>query len=112
MQIKLIGMERVFAAIMVLLAGLAASTAEAGFRSPDSLIRNIYSYYGNGASDYSMGLPRDPDTAQRIRACAPHGARRGTRLTISWCRARPGNSARSESRSCAGNTTFLAQFRH
>ena len=40
--------------------------AQAGFRSPESLIRNVYGYYGNGASDYSMGLPRDPDTARRF----------------------------------------------
>jgi len=66
MQIKPMGMERVFAAIMVLLAGLAASPAEAGFRSPESLIRNVYGYYGNGASDYSNGLPRDPDTARQF----------------------------------------------
>ncbi len=66
MQIKLIGMDRVFAAITVLLAGLAASPAEAGFRSPESLIRNVYGYYGNGASDYSKGLPRDPDTARQF----------------------------------------------
>jgi hypothetical protein len=59
-------MDRVFAAIMVLLAGLAASPAEAGFRSPESLIRNVYGYYGHGASDYSKGLPRDPDTARRF----------------------------------------------
>ena len=66
MQIKPIGMDRVFAAIMVLLAGLAASPAEAGFRSPQSLIRNVYGYYGNGASDFSRGLPRDPDTARQF----------------------------------------------
>jgi hypothetical protein len=66
MQIKPIGMDRVFAAIMVLLAGLAASPAEAGFRSPESLIRNVYAYYGHGALDYSKGLPRDPDTARQF----------------------------------------------
>lgn len=61
LQIKLIGMARIFAAITVLLAGLAP--AQAGFRSPESLIRNVYAHYGNGASDYSKGLPRDPETA-------------------------------------------------
>jgi hypothetical protein len=66
MQIKPIGMDRVFAAIMVLLAGLAASPAEAGFRSPESLIRNVYAYYGHGASDHSRGLPRDPETARQF----------------------------------------------
>jgi hypothetical protein len=66
MQIKPIGIMRVFAAIMVLLAGLSVSPAEAGFRSPESLIRNVYGYYGRGASNYSKGLPRDPDAAQQF----------------------------------------------
>ncbi len=66
MQIKLIGMARIYAAIAVLLAGLALTPAQAGFRSPESLIRNVYAYYGNGASDYSKGLPRDPDTARQF----------------------------------------------
>ncbi len=64
MQIKLIGMARIFAAITVLLAGLAP--AQAGFRSPESLIRNVYAHYGNGASDYSRGLPRDSETARQF----------------------------------------------
>jgi hypothetical protein len=64
MQIKLIGMARIFAAITVLLAGLAS--AQAGFRSPESLIRNVYAHYGNGASDYSRGLPRDSETARQF----------------------------------------------
>src|SRR6266481_2802637 len=66
MQIKLIGMARIFAAITVLLAGLAPAPAQAGFRSPESLIRNVYAHYGNGASDYSRGLPRDPETARQF----------------------------------------------
>ena len=46
------------------LAGLGIFRAEAGFRSPESLIRNVYAYYGNGAPDLSNGLPRDEATAQ------------------------------------------------
>ena len=41
-------------------------TAEAGFRSPESLVRNVYGYYGRGSSDLSNGLPRDADTAQQF----------------------------------------------
>ena len=57
-------MKRIFAAIL-LLAGLGIS-AEAGFRSPESLVRNVYAYYGDGAPDLSKGLPRDEATAQKF----------------------------------------------
>jgi hypothetical protein len=63
MQIKLM---KLFAAIMIWLAGMAASPAQARFRSPESLIRNVYAYYGNGASDLSKGLPRDSGTARQF----------------------------------------------
>jgi hypothetical protein len=53
-------MARVFATILILLAGFGLSTVEAGFRSPESLVRNVY------ASELSSGLPRDPDTASRF----------------------------------------------
>jgi hypothetical protein len=59
-------MPRIPAAILVLLAGLGISTLEAGFRSPESLVRNVYAYYGRGAPDLSHGLPRDADTAQQF----------------------------------------------
>lgn len=59
-------MPRIPAAILVLLAGLGISTLEAGFRWPQSLVRNVYAYYGRGAPDLSHGLPRDPDTAQKF----------------------------------------------
>jgi hypothetical protein len=57
---------RLFAAITLLLAGLVASPVHAGFRSPESLIRNVYAYYGNGASELSKGLPRDAETARQF----------------------------------------------
>lgn len=50
----------------VLLAGFSAMPADAGFRSPESLVRNVYAYYGNGAAELSRGLPRDPDTARQF----------------------------------------------
>src|SRR6516164_11372136 len=59
-------MERIVAATLVLFAGSALSTADAGFRSPESLVRNVYAYYGNGAPDFSRGLPRDQETAQKF----------------------------------------------
>jgi len=49
-------------AVVALLAGLAVSPAGAGFRSPESLIRNVYAHYGKGSSDFSKGLPRDAET--------------------------------------------------
>jgi hypothetical protein len=55
---------RVFAAIVVLIFGVA--TAGAGFRTPESLVRNVYAHYGNGAPDLSHGLPRDEATTERF----------------------------------------------
>jgi hypothetical protein len=59
-------MARFLAAILVVLAGVGSSTLEAGFRSPESLVRNVYAYYGHGSADLSNGLPRDPDTARQF----------------------------------------------
>jgi hypothetical protein len=59
-------MARVFATILILLAGFGLSTVEAGFRSPESLVRNVYAYYGDRSSELSSGLPRDPDTAEQF----------------------------------------------
>ena len=59
-------MRRLFGAILVLLAGFGVTTAEAGFRSPESLVRNVYGYYGDRTSDLSSGLPRDAVTAQQF----------------------------------------------
>src|ERR1700692_229229 len=59
-------MTRLFAAFLVVLAGLGASAAKAGFRSPESLVRNVYAYYGDRSSDLSSGLPHDPVTARQF----------------------------------------------
>src|SRR6202161_4056155 len=59
-------MARVFATIMVLMAGFGLSTVEAGFRSPESLVRNVYAYYGDRSSELSSGLPRDSATARQF----------------------------------------------
>ena len=39
--------------MLVLLAGFAAPPADAGFRSPESLVRNVYAHYGSGAAELS-----------------------------------------------------------
>jgi hypothetical protein len=49
-----------------LLAGLGCSAAEAGFRSPESLVRNVYAHYGKGSSDFSRGLPHDAATTEQF----------------------------------------------
>ena len=61
-------MSKVFGTVLVLPAGLGVSTAEAGFRSPQSLVRNVYAYYGDRSSDLSSGLPRDSATAHQFFA--------------------------------------------
>jgi hypothetical protein len=55
-----------FLGTLLVLLGLGASTAEAGFRSPESLVRNVYAYYGDRSSDLANGLPRDPATADQF----------------------------------------------
>jgi hypothetical protein len=55
-----------FGAVLAVLAGPGHSRLDAGFRSPESLVRNVYAYYGNRSSDLSSGLPRDPATAQQF----------------------------------------------
>jgi hypothetical protein len=59
-------MSRIPRAILVLLAAIGVSSAEAGFRSPESLVRNVYAHYGKGAPDLSRGLPRDDTTARQF----------------------------------------------
>ena len=61
-------MVRVLAAIWVVLGASAALSAgaEAGFRTPESLVRNVYAYYGDRSSPLSSGLPRDAATAQQF----------------------------------------------
>jgi hypothetical protein len=59
-------MAKVVGTLLVLLAGLDLQAAQAGFRSPESLVRNVYAYYGDRSSDLSSGLPRDPATARQF----------------------------------------------
>jgi hypothetical protein len=50
----------------LLLAPCGVSPADAGFRSPESLVRNVYAYYGNRTSPLSSGLPHNAETAQQF----------------------------------------------
>lgn len=52
--------------ILVLYAGFGLVPLEAGFRSPESLIRNVYAHYGQGSPGFSGGLRHDSDTARRF----------------------------------------------
>ena len=63
MQIKLMKTALRVAAMLILLGPLPA---QAGFRSPESLIRNVYAHYGSGSSEFSKGLPRDAGTAEKF----------------------------------------------
>jgi hypothetical protein len=51
---------------VALLTFWSASIAQAGFRSPESLVRNVYAYYGDRSSALSSGLPHDTETAQQF----------------------------------------------
>ena len=62
MQIKLTATATVLVAILVALAAPVA----AGFRSPESLVMNVYAYYGDRSSELSSGLPRDDATARQF----------------------------------------------
>jgi hypothetical protein len=55
-----------FTVLLTVVASVAATPLEAGFRSPESLIRNVYAYYGSGSPDFSGGLPHDAATAQQF----------------------------------------------
>ena len=59
-------MAKLLVRVLVALAALGVASAGAGFRSPESLVRNVYAYYGDRSSDLSSGLPRDPATARQF----------------------------------------------
>jgi hypothetical protein len=52
--------------IFTLYVGFGVMPLEAGFRSPESLVRNVYAHYGQGSPGFSGGLPHDSDTARRF----------------------------------------------
>jgi hypothetical protein len=55
-----------FVLTILLYVGFGVIPLEAGFRSPESLIQNVYAYYGGGSPGLSGGLPHDSDTARRF----------------------------------------------
>jgi hypothetical protein len=55
---------RIWLASLVLAIGVSPATA--GFRSPESLVRNVYACYGDRSSNLSSGLPHDPDTVRQF----------------------------------------------
>jgi hypothetical protein len=55
-----------FLTLLVLCTGFGITQLQAGFRSPESLVRNVYAYYGQGSPGLSGGLPRDSDTARQF----------------------------------------------
>ena len=59
-------MARLVGAMLIWLLGFGISAAQAGFRSPELLVRNVYAYYGDRSSDLSRGLPRDTATAEQF----------------------------------------------
>jgi hypothetical protein len=59
-------MTKLSSVVLVLIASLAATPLQAGFRSPESLVRNVYGYYGDGSPGFSGGLPHDAETARKF----------------------------------------------
>ena len=57
---------KLVAAILMFVTGLATLPAQAGFRTPESLVRNVYAYYGKGSADMSKGLPRSAEIAEQF----------------------------------------------
>ena len=51
-----------------------AAATEAWFRTPESLIRNVYAHYGKGTAAFSNGLPRDDETARQFFDSSLRGA--------------------------------------
>ncbi len=45
---------------------ICPQAALAGFRTPQSLVQNLYAWYGDGSPEFSHGLPRDEATARRF----------------------------------------------
>lgn len=63
MQIKPM---KIAAAALLALFLSGSLPAAAGFKSPESLVRNVYAYYGGGTPEHSRGLPRDSNTAAKF----------------------------------------------
>jgi hypothetical protein len=56
-------------AVVAMLTAVGLSypqAAAAGFRTPQSLVQNLYAWYGEGSPDFSHGLPHDEAIARRF----------------------------------------------
>ncbi|WP_338827409.1 hypothetical protein [Bradyrhizobium sp. 27S5] len=60
------GRVNILAGFSLVAVAFGAAGAEAGFRTPESLIRNVYAHYGRGSAAFSNGLPRDEETARQF----------------------------------------------
>jgi hypothetical protein len=58
--------RQIAVAMLAAAMGFGASRTEAGFRSEQSLVQNLFAYYGRGSGEYSAGLPRDAATARQF----------------------------------------------
>jgi hypothetical protein len=65
-NVRELAVRRMLGLVMTLTLGLPSAPAAAGFRSPDSLVRNVYAYYGAGTPELSGGLPHDDATARQF----------------------------------------------
>ena len=57
-------LSAVIAMLLAAISLLCPQDAAAGFRTPQSLVQNLYAWYGDGSPDFSHGLPRDEATAR------------------------------------------------
>ena len=58
-------MGRPISALLCLVLTISVCPVWAGFRSPESLVRNVYAYYGDRSSPLSSGLPHDEVTSRQ-----------------------------------------------
>lgn len=58
-------MVKLFTCAIVLI-GFSLHCAQAGFRTPESVVRNVYAYYGDRSSPLSSGLPHDANVAEQF----------------------------------------------
>jgi hypothetical protein len=65
---------RILAVFLLVPTVPGTRAAEAGFRTPESLVRNVYAYYGDRSSALSSGLPRDAATARQFFDHTLHAA--------------------------------------
>lgn len=68
------GRVQILAGFSLVATVFGAAATEAGFRSPESLIRNVYAHYGKGSPALSNGLPRDDETAREFFDSSLRGA--------------------------------------